>query len=85
MQAWLQRAFERFKAGSIRFGLAVQRVLVTILLTLLYVFGIGATKMLSFVFFRKHLQLYTTDKSAETFWKNAEGYGPDLEALKRQF
>ena len=85
MQAWFQRAFERFKAGSIRFGLAVQRVAVTILLTLLYIFGIGATKVLSVLFFRKHLGLYKTDKSAESFWKDAEGCDPDLESLKRQF
>jgi len=85
MQAWFQRAFERFKDGSIRFGLGTQRVLVTILLTILYAVGIGATKFISVLFFRKHLRLYKTDKSADSFWKDAEGYSADVEALKRQF
>ena len=85
MKAWFQRAFERFKAGSIRFGLGTQRVVVTILLTLLYALGIGLTKLLSVLFFRKYLKLYATNKSAETFWKDAEGYDANIESLKRQF
>lgn len=85
MTAWFQRALEGFKNGSFRFGRAVQRWIVTVLLLVLYIVGMGLTKLLCVLFFRDHLKMYRTDRSAQSFWKDVEPYTPDAETLRRQF
>ena len=85
MRERLAFAFERFKEGSIRFGLAVQSVVVRVLLFFSYIFVVGLTRLSAAVFARKYLTLHTNQPDTESFWIEAEGYDYEPEKLKRQF
>ncbi len=78
-------ALQRFRYRSEQLGLAVQGVVVKVLLTLLYVFGIGTTWLLAQVFARTILKLYKPDPDAPTMWLDAEDYDPDPKKLSAQF
>ena len=85
MRDRLAFAFERFKDGSIRFGLAVQSVVVRVLLFLAYIFVVGLTRLSAALIARKHLAIHRNDPEAESFWIEAEGYSYEPEKLTRQF
>ena len=85
MQERLALAFERFKNSSIRFGLAVQSVVVRVLLFLVYIFVVGLTRLFASVFARKHLKVHDNRPESDSFWIEAKGYAYDPEKLKRQF
>lgn len=72
------RVFKRFVQAYVRF---VQKVLITLLLTLLYVFGFGSTYLFAAVFRRKLLRGSPTGQSV---WQSAEGYECDLERCSEQ-
>lgn len=57
-----------------RFILALQKIIITVALFLLYVFGLGATALLAAVFCPRLLR---PRRSRDTFWEEAEGYNPD--------
>jgi len=60
----------------------VQNILVTLLLTMIYIVGIGITRICIVIFNRRILIAPHKDK--ETFWQKAEGYEMDLENSVRQ-
>ncbi len=78
--------WERFKAKYKifidRYVRFVQRILVTFLLTLIYVFGLGITTLLIRIFKAPMLRLEKSSDS-ETFWQDAREYG-GLEESQRQ-
>ncbi len=84
MRERLSLAFERFKEGSRALGRRVQQVVVTVLLVGLYVVGLGATRVLATVFFRRGLGLYASE-DRPTYWLDAEGYDGDRDQLLKQF
>jgi hypothetical protein len=61
---------------------AGQKVLVTVLLWIAYVFGFGLTVFLAFIFNRK----FFSGKSGSegSFWKEARGYGRNDHDVMRQ-
>ena len=65
-------------------GRGTQGVVVTVLLTLLYVFGLGMTWALAKVFFRSHLRTLGGPVQ-ESYWQDAEGYTSDPDQLLTQF
>ena len=81
----VRASFERIRLRSEQLGRRVQGVVVRVLLTLLYVFGIGATWLLAHVFARHILKMYQADPQAPSTWLEAVGYDPDPQSLTRQF
>jgi cytochrome c biogenesis protein CcdA len=59
-----------------------QKVLVTVLLWIAYVFGLGLTVFLAFIFNRKLLS--GKSESEGSFWKEAKGYGRNDHDVMRQ-
>jgi len=78
-------SWERFKLQSQRLGRAVQQVVVTVLLFLLYTIGFGITRVSASVFGRRHLKLYDSPLKEDSYWRDAEGYEPEMEQLLRQY
>jgi hypothetical protein len=60
----------------------IQRILITLSLTVVYFLGLGITWILAAVFNRKIIS--GPDKGKDTFWVAAEGYQPDIEDTFRQ-
>jgi len=60
----------------------VQKILITLLLTILYSVGLGATFLFALIFNRRLLGLKA--KKETSFWKEAEGYQSDLDDSIRQ-
>ena len=54
----------------------MQKIFITIVLFIIYIFGFGITLILVILFNRRLLGGTIEDK--DTFWRNAEGYEPDL-------
>ena len=79
----LQNLFERFEWRSKQLVRAVQSVVLSVLLFLVYFIGIGLTRILMSVFSRRHLKMFATPKK-ESYWLDAEGYTADSEQLLRQ-
>ncbi len=59
----------------------VQRILVTVLLSLLYTVGFGVTWLLACVFQRK---LLSGSGSESSCWEPPQGYADDLEGAREQ-
>ncbi|MSP56297.1 MAG: hypothetical protein EXR69_11950 [Myxococcales bacterium] len=79
------RLVERIQMWSERVGIAIQRVVLTVMLTLIYTIGVGLTRLYARMVSRQHLGLYEGPNAAATYWKDAEGYTPDREQLHKQF
>ncbi len=79
------RGLERARDGARWLGRGVQRVVVTVLLFLLYVLGIGATRLLVSVAARPFLKLYAMGPPRDSYWVEAEGYELDERRLHGQF
>ena len=62
----------------------MQGVVVTVLLCLLYVFGLGLTRLFASMFFRSHLEMLD-GPSRDSYWRDAEGYTFDPDQLLTQF
>jgi cytochrome c biogenesis protein CcdA len=60
----------------------IQKIIITILLTILYIFGFGITLVLLLIFNRKFLRSKSFKDS--TWWENANGYDMDAENIVRQ-
>jgi hypothetical protein len=60
----------------------IQKIIVTISLFLLYVFGFGITAVFM-MFFNRETLIRHPDKE-DTFWSKAAGYEEDIEASFRQ-
>ncbi len=81
----LVRAAQRLWEWATWLGRGVQRVVVTVLLFVLYVFGIGATRLLTAVAARSYLNLYTLGPEQDSYWVDAEGYELDERRIHGQF
>lgn len=80
----LVRTGERIRFYSAKLGIAVQNIVLTVLLFNVYLFGLGMTKLVAMVGFRKYLQLYNTP-AADSYWIEAKGYSTDPERLKAEY
>ena len=67
-------SFKKFINSYIRF---VQKILITILLTLLYFFGFGLT-YLYMIFFKRDV-VFSKFKVKESYWKEAKDYDANIE------
>ncbi len=76
--------FERFRDRSQALGQGVQQVVVTVLLVLVYLVGLGVTRVLATVFYRKGLQRFVAGDQP-SYWVDAEGYESDPTRLLKQF
>ena len=72
------------KAKKILFNIikVVQKILITIFLTVLYIVGFGMTLVFIMIFKRSYLRAKRRDD--ETFWISASGYEPDMDDCMRQ-
>ena len=61
---------------------SIQKILMSILLTILYIFGFGITLMFLLIFNRKFLRRKSLKE--DTWWENAVGYGMDPQSIVRQ-
>jgi hypothetical protein len=59
----------------------VQRILITILLTILYFTVLSITKLFVIILPNKHLR---RSSNADTFWIPAEGYSTDMDSSLEQ-
>lgn len=59
----------------------VQKILITILLTIVYFIVFGITKLVMFIFPGKHLKRL---KKMDTYWLDAEGYTADINSAMEQ-
>ncbi len=85
LPAPVARFVDRVQRVSERIGIALQKAVLTVLLTVIYVVGVGLTRLLAMVFARSHLTLYEGPSKAPTYWKDAQGYTPDRVGLHKQF
>jgi cytochrome c biogenesis protein CcdA len=60
----------------------IQKILINILLSILYIFGFGITLLLLLIFNRKFLKRKTFNDIS--WWENASGYDMDVENIIRQ-
>jgi hypothetical protein len=78
---------KRLLSGAVyylkRLSLLIGTVVSAVLLTLIYVVGVGATKLLAVIFKKKFLPL--KDKTSRTFWYERTAPAPDLKSAERQF
>ncbi|MAE71444.1 MAG: hypothetical protein CME06_13375 [Gemmatimonadetes bacterium] len=79
----MRRYWDRFKWWSRRLGRSIQAVVITVLLALVYVIGLGLTRLGAELFSRRYLKLYSMDRSKGSLWVDAEGY--EANRLDRQF
>lgn len=61
---------------------SVQKILITVSLTLVYIFGLGLTLVLALLFNRKII--FSGRKAKNSSWRKAQGYQPDLKDCFRQ-
>lgn len=84
LPAPLERAFARVQEVTARVIAFCQPIVVSVLLFLIYVFGVGATRLWCMVAHRRALQLGAVAAVDGSYWQKAEGYSPDLERLHKQ-
>lgn len=80
-----QRAVDRLQAVSRKFGHGLQNVVLTTLLFLLYYVGVGLTRVLATLLFRRYLKLLDPPDDADSYWIDAKGYAPDPDDMLRQY
>jgi hypothetical protein len=82
----LVRFGEGFVDRSQRLGRWVQRGVLAVLLFVLYYVGFGITRVFATVFGRRYLKLLDGPKpDQDSYWLEAEGYGPSADELHVQF
>jgi hypothetical protein len=67
-----------------RAGRVLQSIAIGVGLFFLYIIGVGLTRLMMSVFFRRHLRLYKNDPHQDSYWKTAENYGADEVRLLKQ-
>ena len=60
----------------------LQKLFITIMLFMLYIFGFGITFIFVAIFNRRLLGIQKLNK--ETFWRDAQGYSADLSECSRE-
>lgn len=68
----LKNLFDRIKWQTRRLGIFVQNVVVTILLSVLYILGFGITKLVILIFDRKQFRFFKKNKNADTYWSDSK-------------
>lgn len=76
--------FENFKEGQKLFGEDIGMIVNTVLLTIVYIIGVGLTSITAKVFRKKFLELYP-DKLSKTYWNNLNLKTQKKETYYRQF
>lgn len=78
-----KRIFEKQKKLLLPIIERTQKIIVTIFLFLLYLFGFGLTAIVMLFFSRKLLGF--TKKNKNTFWEDAKNYDSDINRSLKQF
>lgn len=84
LPAPLERAFRRVQDVTGRAIAFFQPIVVSVLLVFVYLVGVGLTWLVCAVFYRRMLQLDGGFEASGSYWRDAEGYGPDQERLHKQ-
>ncbi len=79
----MKERFKKYLWAYIRF---VQKILITVLLFLTYVFGLGLLRILASVFARSLLRTQWPDGGKDTFWlqPRPDEYAPEPDECRRQ-
>lgn len=85
LPAPVERALERVQDWTARLIAFLQPIVVAVLLFVVYVLGVGLTRLGCVLFFRRVLKLDAAVESDGSFWRDAEGYEPDPVRLHKQF
>ncbi len=80
----MERFLEKIVKWSLAFGRGLQTFAVTGTLLIIYVFGLGFSKMLAAFVVPGYLRLFRMDADAKTNWQSADGYDSDVRRLERQ-
>lgn len=75
---------ERAWAATERVTAVVQPVVVRFLLVIVYVVGVGLTRLFAAVFARRQIAVDEAVETNGSFWRDAEGYEPDPVRLRKQ-
>ena len=73
-----------FKEGQKEFGDAIAAIINSILLTIVYVFGVGITSIFARLFGKKFLDA-DIDKNVKTYWQDLDIKTNKMEEYYRQF
>lgn len=84
LPAPLERALARVQDWTARLIAFLQPIVVSILLLFVYVVGVGMTRLVCALFYRGALKLDRAADSEGSYWREAEGYGPDPIRLHKQ-
>ena len=84
LPAPVQRAVDSVRRTTDRIIHFLQPIVVTVLLFFVYVVGIGLTRLVCAIAYRHVLRIDEAVETNGSFWRNAEGYGPDRDRLHKQ-
>ncbi|MBM4390936.1 MAG: hypothetical protein FJ090_07415 [Deltaproteobacteria bacterium] len=84
LPAPVERFFERAQEVTARVIAAVQPVVVSVFLFVIYVVGVGLTKLGCMLFRRDVLHLDQAVETDGSFWRPAQGYELDPQRLRKQ-
>jgi hypothetical protein len=80
----VERFFARVQDLTARVIAFCQPIVVAVLLFLVYVFGVGLTRLVCAVFYRRVLRVDEAVEVDGSFWRDAQGYTPDPVRLRKQ-
>ena len=80
----MKEFFIGFKEGQKKFAENIAVIINSILLSLVYLFGVGITFIFAKIFNKHFLQL-EIDKSKETYWEDLNLTKKNIEEYYRQF
>ena len=84
LPAPIDRFFERVQDLTARLIAFLQPIVVAVLLFLVYIVGVGLTRLVCALFYRHALAVDQALETEGSFWREAEGYGPDPVRLHKQ-
>jgi len=76
--------FKGFKKGMSNFGENIASIVNSILLSIVYIIGVGLTSLLARVFRKKFLDIKISEKT-ETYWTNFDMGKEQIEEYYKQF
>lgn len=80
----LERAWGRVQDATNRVIAFFQPIVVTALLVIVYYVGVGLTRLVCAMFYRRVLRLDDATEDQPSYWRAAEGYDPDPVRLHKQ-
>ncbi len=84
MPAWLERAIGRVQEWTARLIAFLQPIVVSVLLFIVYLLGVGLTRLGCMLFARRVLAIDQATEANGSFWRDVEGYDPDPVRLHKQ-